>query len=62
MLTKLLAALMFLIGIGSAGWSLTSNLMTGEHLATLAVAAFVFAGAIGVWDIADRVEQYFKDK
>ena len=62
MLTKLLAAMCFLAGIGAAAWSLTSAITTGEHLATLSVAAFVFAAAIGVWDIADRVETYLKDK
>lgn len=62
MLTKLLGALAFLAGIGAVVWSLTARMTTGEQAATLAVAAFTFAGAVGIWNISDSLEEYVKGK
>lgn len=54
MLTRLLAVLGFVIGIVAAVWSLASAITTGEHLATLSVAGFAMAAAVGIWELADK--------
>lgn len=59
-MTKLLGAVLILIGIGCIGWSLTADLITGEHMAIMGVAAFTFAGAMGIWQIADQFENWLK--
>lgn len=59
-MTKLIAALLILTGIGGVIWSLTVEVVTGEQAAILAGVAFVFAAALGIWQIADQVEDWLK--
>lgn len=62
MFGSLFAAVLILAGIGAALVSLSAGVITGVHLAVLAAACFMFAAALGVWQIADAVRVYLKDK
>lgn len=51
------AAIFFLIGAAAVGLSLTAELKTGEHIAVLAVCAFVLMGVVGIWRCVDILEE-----
>lgn len=62
MLNYILAALLVLGGIGGVVWSLTAGVITGVHMAVIAVACFMFAAALGVWHIAGSIDEFLEKR
>lgn len=61
MATYILAALGLIAGFGAVFISLTARVTTGEHAAVLAVAAFAFTAALGIWRGVGLLEEYIDE-
>lgn len=60
MLSQIFAVFAFFAGIAAVAFSFSANIVTGEHMATVGVACFVFMGALGMWRSAYLLDKYLK--
>ena len=61
-MTKLIAAVLVLVGSGCMMWITMDDLIKNRvlNLPLLGIAAFLLAGVLGIWQIADQFEDWLK--
>ncbi len=60
-ISGIFSAFLLLVGLSYAVVSMSAQIMTGEHAATLACACFLFVIALGVWQDDSKHQKWVEE-